>query len=315
MPYATAQDIHTHVLFRGFEAAAGSKFDTVVLDYMNRSYQMLCTGVSEFLPEYIDDWWWLRRRATLTLSPVYETGSISLTAGSTALTFSIAPIGYGFMNWMLKVEGHPEIFKIASHVADDTAAVLDSPWTGDTGAGLQFKLMKVFYDLEADTSSILSPMQGFRSNPSIKGMSPERLDELYPISELSPGAPQAFSLETLTTIRMSHGGLTEGKSCKINYIYRPTVPLLTNEASSIPLMPLEYRPILADMALTYLWLDKNDDRSNATALSARTALAAMLKENRRKLKKMGGESVGHIYPRQTQRGGRLLRTETGLIIG
>jgi hypothetical protein len=75
------------------------------------------------------------------------------------------------------------------------------------------------------------------------------------------------------------------------------------------------------MATTYVLLDKNDDRSNAIALAARTGLAGMLRENRRQLKKMGAEGIGAIYPRQggkygqTHRGRGLLRTESGLIIG
>jgi hypothetical protein len=55
--------------------------------------------------------------------------------------------------------------------------------------------------------------------------------------------------------------------------------------------------ILGDMALTYLLIDKNDDRSNAVALSARTGLAAMLKENRRRLAKMD-PNIGRIITRQ-----------------
>jgi hypothetical protein len=107
---------------------------------------------------------------------------------------------------------------------------------------------------------------------------------------------------------------------RVEYRFRKTVVDLAYSVSSFPLVPLEYRAVLADMALTYVWLDKNDDRSNAVALGARTGLAAMFKENRRKLSKMGSDTMGHIYPRQSSAPGfgnsrGPLRTASGLIIG
>jgi hypothetical protein len=68
------------------------------------------------------------------------------------------------------------------------------------------------------------------------------------------------------------------------------------------------------MALVYVLLDKNDDRSNAAALGARTGLAAMLKENRRRSVKID-QNAGHIKPRQRALIRGPLRTESGLIIG
>jgi hypothetical protein len=127
-----------------------------------------------------------------------------------------------------------------------------------------------------------------------------------------------FALEDSQTVRFSHGGRTDGQSMRIDYRYRPIVDDLTDSTSSTPLVPAEWRHLLSDMALTYLLLDKNDDRSNAVALSARTGLAAMLKENRRRLTKMGGGATGHIYPRQSGKYSdtdQVLRTESGLIIG
>lgn len=109
-----------------------------------------------------------------------------------------------------------------------------------------------------------------------------------------------------------------GESMRVEYRYRPAVAELTDSLSSIPLVPLQWRHLLSDMALTYLLLDKNDDRSNAIALSARTGLAAMLKENRRRLTKIGGSYTGKIFPRgDAAHSNRidLLRTQTGLIIG
>jgi len=175
--------------------------------------------------------------------------------------------------------------------------------------------MKVTYTLSASVASIVAPMVGFRDNPRIIGLSPERMDELYPMPELTTGIPEAFALENTQTVRFSHGGRTDGASMRVEYRYRPVVADLYDSVASVPLVPLEWRHLLADMALTYLLLDKNDDRSNAIALSARTGLAAMLKENRRRIPKMD-TLTGHIFPRASTMNTRSpLRTESGLIIG
>jgi hypothetical protein len=81
---------------------------------------------------------------------------------------------------------------------------------------------------------------------------------------------------------------------------------------------MQWRHVLADMALVQVLLDKNDDRANAAALAARTTLAAMLKENRRRNVKVDF-LAGHISPRGVvgTPGARPypIRTESGLIIG
>ncbi len=317
MPYENTHLIKEDVLFRGGESKASSDYASQVVDYINRVYRTLCTGASEFLPEYVEDWWWMRSRGTLTLLPA-QTGNAAVTQDSTAITFAVAP-AQSVAGYKFKVDDHPEVFEISSHTAAATAATLDSPYTGPTNSGASYRLMKLKYTLDSSVAAILGPMIGYRNNPRIYGIEPERMDELYPTALLTPGVPRAFALDDLQIVRFSHGGLTNGQSMRVEYRFRSVVTTLTDDTSSIPLVPLEWRHLLADMALTYLLLDKNDDRSNAVALSARTGLAAMLKENRRKLAKMGGESLGRIYPRQAQLdvpgNPDLLRTESGLIIG
>lgn len=319
MAYANTSELKQDVLFRASEELAGSGWNDKTVDYLNRVYRTLCAGASEFLPEYVEDWWWLRERGVLTLLPPITAGTVLVTQGSNAITFSVAPTP-SVVGYRIRVEGHPEVFEIATHTALAVGATLDSPYTGPSGAAVAYKLMKVTYQLAANVASLIGPMVGSRGNPRIIGLSPERMDYLYPMPEVNPGIPVSFALEDTQTVRMSHGGRVDGQSMRVEYLYRPSVVDLTDSAMSVPLVPLEWRHLLADMALTYVLLDKNDDRSNAIALAARTGLAGMLKENRRRIPKMGG-TAGHIFPRgdlmsNVGTGGRgPLRTESGLIIG
>lgn len=319
MPYVTTQDLKNDVLFRASEALTGSNYALAVVDYLNRTYKSLCNGASEFLPEYVEDWWWLRGKAALTLLPAVEAGTIQLTQGSTAIVFSSPPV-LSAVDYRLRIKEFPEMFVIAAHVAGAGAATLDSPYTGASSSASGFTLMKVTYDLSTEVNSLISPMVGYRQNDKIVGMSPERMDTEWPLPQLTTGVPMAFSLEDNRVVRFSHGGRTDGLSMRIEYRYSKMVADLTDSPASIPLVPIQWRHILADMALTHVMLAKNDDRSNAHALSARTALAGMIKENRRRIAKMGGGSAGQIYTRQSNmswgsHGRGPLRTESGLIIG
>jgi len=316
MAYANTHELKNDVLFRGSEGTTGSAYDAKAVDYLNRVYRTLCSGASEFLPEYIEDWWWLRSDAKLTLIPVITAGTIALVKDSANVTFSVAP-NPSVVGYKLRIPTWPEVFQILTHTGGLGTAVLDSPYTGPTATASTYKLMKVTYALSSSVASIISPMVGYRGNRKIIGLSPERMDELFPLPELDTGVPTGFALENDQSVRFSHGGQTDGSSMRVEYRFRPTVVDLFDDVLSIPLVPLQWRHLLADMALTYLLLDKNDDRSNAVALAARTGLAAMLKENRRRIPKMGGYA-GHIFPRGDGNniGTRLpLRTASGLIIG
>lgn len=316
MPYISTRDLKLDVLHRVSEGQNSTDYGEKAVDYLNRTYNTLCAGASEFLPEYVDDWWWLRRKAVLTLPPVKSVGTIAVIQDSASATLTNAPAD-SVVGYRLQIEGHSESYEILSHTAATTALTLDSPYTGLTSAASAYKLMKVTHQLDAEVQALISPMFGYRGESKIIGISPERMDEEFPIPRLQTGVPEAFALEDERTIRFSHGGRTDGQSMRVEYRYRPIVEPLVDSSNSIPLIPLHWRHILSDMAVTYIFLDKNDDRSNAIALAARTGLAGMLKENRRRLAKMGGGTLGLIRPRA---GGRYnyrgpLRTEAGLIIG
>lgn len=311
MALVTGRDLKEDVLFRASEPLTNSMWDAKTIDYLNRVYKTLASGASEFLPEYIEDWWWLRASGIILLEPVYTTGTLALISGSASITFSSAPAA-SKAGWKLRIIGHPDIFTIDTHTAASTSATLDAAWTGDDAAATTYQLMKTVYSLSAEVSALISPFIVFRNTTQIYGVSPERMDFLYPLSRLSPGPPQAFSLEDEQTVRFSHGGLTNGTTMRTEYRYRPVLTDIEDTAGSIPLVPEQWRHILSDMATTMLLMDKNDDRSNAMALLARTGLAGMLKENRRRLAKID-KDAGHIYPRSgtTNR----LTTESGLRIG
>lgn len=293
MSYANTRLIKEDVLFRGGEPKVGSQYNDEVIAYINRVYFGICSGATEFVPEYIDDWWWMRARGTLILKPVYRDGSLTLTQHSTTITFT-APPPDSMVGWQLKVDGHPEKFFIASHVAGQPTAELDYAWTGPSVIGAQFSLGKIRYTLDSAVQSLMAPMTS--SAGLVQGMTPETFDAAFPADELLVGIPHAFALEDERTVRFSHAGRDDGFELRLDYIYRPVVTDLTDDPSSIPLIPAQFRHVLADGALAYLRDVKGDSAAASASAAARQVLVGMMKENRRRFTKLD-KALFHIFPR------------------
>lgn len=303
-------------LFRAGEIPGSSEWDNKALDYITREYRALCAGASEFLPEHVADWWWMRASGVLTILPIYNFGSVSVVQDSDLATFSHLPT-IDLTGRYIKVNEHPDIFIIQE--MNNEVATLDSPYTGPTSVVSAYEAAKLTYALNDNVSALLSPIRKFSDNPQIMGLSPERMDTLFPLGRNTfSGVPQAFCLEDEQTIRFSHGGRTDGVSMRMEYRYRPAVTDLIYDSTNIPLVPIQFRHVLADMALVYLYMDKNDDRLTVIGTSVRSALGAMVRENKRRLSRTD-LNMGRIGPRGSHYGhfprDRLLRTESGLIIG
>lgn len=312
MPFISGSDLVADVLFRSGEVPGSSEWDGKVIDYLNRVYAALCSGASEFLPETVEDWWWMRDSGTFILDPVIDTGTVSVTNGSATVTFSVAP--GNIADYRLRVKGDAEVYIIDSIVG--TTATLDGIYVGDTNAAVEFEAMHVVVNLSASVQAVIGPIISSYGNPQIFGTTPERMDFLFPTVRLQGGGPVAFCLESETRLRFSHGGRTDGKRIRMEFRYRPIVAALENTSISVPLVPAQYRHLLADMALVYMFSDKNDDRLASVGQSARAGLMAMVKENKRRLTKVDQHS-GAIFARQggAPNSRKPLRTETGLIIG
>ena len=313
MPYASTRDLKEDVLFRASEPLTGSAWNSKVIDYLNRVYNQLASGASEFTPEFVEDWWWMRSSAAITLVPSYKTGTVAVTQDNATITFSSAP-AISLAGRRIRVTGHPDLFIISSHTAASVSATLDTPYTGLSSTAVAFQALQTDYTLAADVAALVSPMIAYRTPLRIRGMTPEALDITYPLGNLKEGLPVAFALTNEQTVRFSHGGRSDGMSIRVDYRYRPTVTALADLTTSFPLVPLAWRHVLADMALVYLLLDKNDKRATDAATQTRLVTAAMFKENRRRLVKVD-QLLAYIKPRLGTPRTDPLRTASGLIIG
>lgn len=319
--YATAADLIDDILFRSGEANDGtSDFEAEALQLLNRAYREMYEGGMAFANDIQEDWLWLKKDppGNLTITPVYDTGTVSVTKNSVTATLSAASAdsraGYFF-----RVEGHPDVFRVSAHTAGTTTLTLDSVYTGTTNAAATYKLMKLEYDLPSDVLRITSPMRVQASERmKIEGVLLNNLEQDWPLQDVESGVPTVFAPVTETKVRFNRYGNSDVAGVfyrvEFDYLFRPAD--LTNDAASIPVVPLQWRHILSDMALTYLYTSKNDDRLQIVGAAAKSGLAAMANENRKRLQSMS-RRFGKMRVRQDQleSNQRPLRTETGLIIG
>lgn len=321
--YSTAKDLLDDVLFRMGEPTDGtSDYNAAALRYLNRAYQAVWMGGSEFEENLNEDWWWLRKRATITLEHGLPDATASVTKGSTTITLNSGPnptLSSNIEGWYFKVDEHPDAFKIVSHTSGATSATLESVYTGDTATGKSIDLFPIDYSLATDVLKLNEPMTMYadgRSDHKVLGISVENLESETPISKTRVGIPTRFAPISESSVRFN-AYPKEDDLVKTDYHYIRMPADLDGTSGETTEIPRQYRRILSLMASFWLAQDKNDDRRVEYMSEARALMRKMVKENRSRWSSIG--EIGHIYARTRTGRNRLndpvLRTESGKIVG
>lgn len=298
-------DIKKYILFKAGEKTDGtSDFDDKAIEYINAAYRKIWSGGGEFDEDINEDWLWLRTRSTLTLQPSITTGTVSVVNNSTTATLSTSQAtdvtGYYF-----KIDEDEDIFRISSHTAATAGLTLDSVYTGSTNATANYTLFKLDYTFASDMIDILSPMTVNRSNDNDGKIEGVTLDKL-PLDIAIPGIPSMFAYVDDTTIRFNKYSSTD--LIRVDYWYKKRPADLTDSSSEEPEIPLRHRHVIGNVALWDLLQDMNDDRAEATGLSAKNALLSMSRENQSRIAMSGGR-YGQILPRWDLLNSRIDRRE------
>ena len=320
MTLASTLQIRNDALFRAGEKTDGtSDLDAQSLIYLNRAYRALYMGGNEFDPSINEIWWWLKREDNIILDSVIDTGTVNVTNNSNSITFTTAPTPVVDANvntgWFLKIDEHPDVFKISNHTTSSVTAIIDSVYTGKTNTAAKYKLMKLEYNLNSAAIKLIAPMVGYQSGQfKIFGMSLDRMESEYPLAQVQSGIPTKFADVDEDTIRFNkYASPTQGELIRIDYDYL-LKPSDLDDFSDPPLVPTQYRHILSDMTLFFLMADKGDTNAPAMSLQARSGIRAMAKENKDRWSKIG--RMGSIAYRQRQVTNNFVRTQTlGLRIG
>lgn len=203
MTISSASYLKQSALFRVGELTDGtSPYDSKCLQYINQIYRAILAGGNEFELELGSPWSWARSQspATFVLQPKYDSGTVSVTADSTTITFNPAPSVSLAGQWF-KVEDRPEFFRINSHAAASSTAVIDTPYTDDTGTNLPFSVYYLEYDLPVKVERIIAPMTVDRqqqfSSPKdglIYQVDLSNMNEVWPLKQLPEEVPQQYAV-------------------------------------------------------------------------------------------------------------------------
>lgn len=315
----TSADILRDVLFRAGEPIDGSSdFYVQAISQLNRAYRDIWTGGGAIVSGESEPWLWLKKDppGVLILNPVIS-GTAAVVNNSTSVTLS-AVQATSLVGRFFKVQSHPDVFRVSAHVGGTAAVTLDSVYTGPTTSGA-YSAMQLEYSLATDVLRIIAPMRVYAQGKfEVDGVDLISLERDYPLAFVDTGAPDTFALVGEQKIRFNRSGgvsSTELMRLEYDYLQRPAVELADDTTQ--PLIPLEQRQVLADLALFYLLSDKSDLRAAEIGAQAKGGVMSMIKDNQNRRAQMS-RTTGAIITRPTRTGpfmNRVLRTSSGLIIG
>lgn len=326
--FDTPADMRTDILFRAGESTVNTSgpFYTRVLEYINRAYLDLCRGNGPLQPDaqVIFRWAIKHPPQNLTLQPKYSTGTISVTNNNSIATVS-QTISSSVSGYHLIVDGETDVFRVTSHTAGTDSLTLDSVYTGDTSATATFKLVKLEYTIgNNDIMKLISPMRIFQQAEShqdykIYGLQPDKFDELFPIARVRSGIPTAFKIVRVNsnnvTVVFNRYMETDLLKVEFDYTLLPTKLTAATTTDNI-LVPDEYRYVINDWALAFIFKDKNDNRYADALGTARAGWQTMVSEWRYD-QMLTDPTYAQVIAREDDFGldDRLIRTESGLILG
>jgi hypothetical protein len=137
----TFSDIYTAVL----DELKIQSSDTTNLNRVKRDINIVY--LTKVLPK--KPWPWARLRADVISPAVYTTGTVTIAQNSQSLTFSSAP-SESKAGFLISIDGYPEVYKIRSHTAGETSAILESEFTDADATGRSFKIWPDGLNLPVD---------------------------------------------------------------------------------------------------------------------------------------------------------------------
>lgn len=153
--FRTTADLLDGVLRRCGELTSDlgtSPLQPAALLYLNQLHQTIICGGNELEVDIDESWIWARARRPIVvnLNPPITTGSVTLTQGSTAGTFSSAPqlnsSNVSVEGWYLKPTNGPEVYRIATHTSGLTTFSLDAAFP-QSSYGSTYSCFQLEYEL------------------------------------------------------------------------------------------------------------------------------------------------------------------------
>lgn len=359
MPFITTDDLAEQALWMSGEPTDGtSDYVTQVLSYLQSIYDVLITGgtfgtrdiatsaglYSQVVNIAKTDWLWLRKNppfafntvpacigssSSVPLNQGTQAGTMTLTFGSTTVTFDIAPswnipggissVNGGRVMVLTQEQGVPNppitVPRISAHSIASLSATLDAAWPQETQTVTNWVIYKSQYSLPADFERFCEAwkVQGGlnTNNQPLNVGNVEQMTDLYPFTDQGSGPPSAGARVDPSAIVLNNWD-TFSYRVEGSYIFTPPT-LVLNDTPSLqePLVPVRFRQVLALGAAMMIMQDKVDSRCEAVASQFREMISTMSDEYRKEQNSSSELSGRMLYRRGGRRPG-WLRTRSGL---
>lgn len=318
----TTRDIHLEILSRVGEKTDGSSpYHQRALTYLNKMYQKIISGASEFELDLGEPWPWAKSsaRGIITLQPYFGTdnsqGFINCTFNSANGTFSTIPVQNGvnisLAGYWVNLEEGSEWYQILTHVAGTLNFTLDSVFNDQNQTNQSFIAILLDYTVNAVLTTerggiqrFAAPFETYRNQTfdndneyKVYGVDVREMRRQYPLALIELGIPTRFAIMTqkdgVITVRFNK--YTDIQT-RVEYEYIPVPIDLTSSPESVPVLPREFRDVLLYGPMYWLAMDKNDSRAPEFKTNAVDLLKAMIMDARKKRDHIG-RNKGYMVPR------------------
>lgn len=307
------KDILKNVLQACGEVTDGSsELHQVALLYINRVYKNVLAASNVFDVDIGEPWTWARARdkRSLILEPSYSDGTVSLTNGLTAGTFSTPPAASQKDRW-LKVPDQPTYYQIAAHTGGAGPFTIDAPYLEPTSGALGFESIPIIYDLGPQILRLVEPFRVYQDNGNdflfgdedregkIYSVDITTLRREWPLKFLvQRSTPTRFAIKfrSDTEFLIEFNGYPDSQ-IKVDLDLIDIPAPLTDDTNSIPIIPIESRDVLTYGASFFLLEDKEDDKAQVFFALAKSELKKLLEAEKRSVTHTT-KNKGKLLPRQ-----------------
>lgn len=223
---------------------------SIVGAWVNQAYQHI-SGIF--------NWPWLFQNTTIQTIADITTGTVSVTAGSTTITFSSAPVNSVANDYMIQFATTQDWYFITSHTGGATTAVINVPFVGTSNlvAGA-YTLRKVFYSLPSAVDRVIDIRQSITKD-KLMYIDPRSLDRIIPDVNIS-GTPLYYTMVGYDGSNNWRIGFLPTPNATVNLQVRYYIKIteLVND-TDLPLLPPKWHNALVFGALAMYGMDFIDD--------------------------------------------------------
>lgn len=226
--------------------------DTLLGIWVNAAYKHVCG---------LFNWPWLLKPGTVQTAADITTGTVSINAASTSLTFSSGPAVSVASQYMIQFTATSEDwYNISSHSAASTSATLATAFAGSANiSGASYICRKVLYSLPSDCDRVLDIRQAI-TDQKMYPVDVRTFDAALP-NPSATGTPYYYSpvgLDSSNAWQITLYPIPDAKvNLQVRYLQTPADMTTTGN----PVLPEKFHDVLVYAAL-YLYAHPyiEDDR-------------------------------------------------------